>query len=289
MLAQRLITGPLLIAALLGLVWMDGWVASQGNPGGLVFLAIFAFLLIPLAAGEAASLLQQSGLRAPRGTAVFLSWCLLGGACAAQFLEPSRSTLALALLGPAVVFGLAMLSAAWGRRIEGAWVSASGLMGIAIWTGLLPAFWVLATQNHSAWLVAGLILVVKMGDIGAYFTGMSIGKHKLIPWLSPGKTIEGLIGALVFGGLAGLGLSLLSQSAADPQNQLCMAAGVIGGVALAFLGAMGDLVESLLKRTAGAKDSGTLLPGMGGILDVLDSPLATGPAAYLVLLWGTAG
>jgi phosphatidate cytidylyltransferase len=118
---------------------------------------------------------------------------------------------------------------------------------------------------------------------------MSIGKHKLIPWLSPGKTIEGLIGALVFGGLAGLGLSQLSQSAVDPQNQLCMTAGVIGGVALAFLGAMGDLVESLLKRTAGAKDSGTLLPGMGGILDVLDSPLATGPVAYLVLLWGTAG
>ncbi|MCH2162551.1 MAG: phosphatidate cytidylyltransferase, partial [Phycisphaerales bacterium] len=175
-----------------------------------------------------------------------------------------------------------------GQRIEGSWTSAAGLLGIAVWTGLLPAFWVLAARDHSAWLVAGLLLVVKMGDIGAYFSGLALGRHKLIPWLSPGKTVEGLIGGLILGGLAGMALSMLSASA-QPANQLCMVAGVVGGVLLAFLGALGDLAESLLKRAAGSKDSGRLLPGMGGILDVVDSPLVTGPVAYFLVFLGTGG
>lgn len=288
MLAQRLITGPLLIAGLLGLVWLDTVIADHGWSGGLVLLAVFAGLLIPLASWEAATLMGRTGIRVPRILAMVLAWWLLGTACVAGCMPDPQLAIGIALLGPAVALGVALVGAAWGRRIEGAWTSASGLVGIAIWTGLLPAFWVLAAREHSAWLVAGLVLVVKMGDIGAYFTGRFLGRHKMIPWLSPGKTMEGLAGGLILGGLAGLVLSMVSETA-EPQNQLNLLVGVIGGVALAFLGALGDLAESLLKRAADAKDSGRLLPGMGGVLDVLDSPLATGPVAFLMVSLGTGG
>ena len=288
MLAQRLITGPLLIAGLLGLVWLDTAIAAQGFSGGLVLLLIFGCLLIPLASWEAATLMGQTGTRVPRLLTVVLAWWLFGTSCWAGNIDEAEIAIGVAALGPALALGIALVGAAWGRRIEGAWTSASAMVGIAIWTGLLPAFWVLAAREHSAWLVAGLLLVVKMGDIGAYFTGRFLGRHKMIPWLSPGKTMEGLAGGLVLGGIAGLLLSMISNSA-QPENQLLMAFGVIGGVVLAFVGALGDLAESLLKRAAGAKDSGRLLPGMGGVLDVVDSPLATGPVAFFMVALGTSG
>ena len=150
---------------------------------------------------------------------------------------------------------------------------------MASWIGLGIAFWVLVARQVGGWNTAGLVLVIKMGDIGAYFTGMTMGRRKLIPWLSPGKTIEGAIGALVWGGAAGAILAMATGVLSIPM-------GIVGGVLLAGFGAVGDLVESLLKREAGAKDSGDSLPGMGGLLDVLDSLLLTGPIAWLIIVFG---
>lgn len=286
MLRQRLITGSILIGSILGLVWLDDQCTIRDG-GGVVFAALFA-ILIPLAAAEAARLGRDCGIRTPTGLTVIVALTMfLAGVTSLLVSDPTLAA-GLAMLGPAAGFAIASIGLAATRRIEGAFMGAATIAGIAIWTGLLPVFWLSAFRDHGAWLVAGLVLVVKSGDIGAYFTGMAVGRHKLIPWLSPKKTIEGGIGALLFGGLAGAGLAALT--AGQPENMsLSMTAGVVGGVSLAFVGGLGDLLESLLKRAADAKDSGSIVPGMGGILDVLDSPLVAGPVAWLILRLGTGG
>jgi len=131
-----------------------------------------------------------------------------------------------------------------------------------------------------------LIIVVKMGDIGAYAVGRLIGRHKMAPILSPGKTWEGAVGAVAFATL-GAWLSfkcvvptLLPKAdgvafVADPW--VCNSYGVAIGVT----GLIGDLAESLLKRDAGVKDSSRWMPGFGGVLDILDSILLSAPVAYL--------
>jgi phosphatidate cytidylyltransferase len=119
--------------------------------------------------------------------------------------------------------------------------------------------------------------VVKAADVGAYATGHLIGRHKLIAWLSPGKTIEGFIGGLV---VAAIVAALILTPPINPSFTRPQALFV--GLVLGGIGQLGDLLESLLKRDAGVKDSGKL-PGFGGLLDLLDSPLLAAPAAYWLL------
>lgn len=120
-----------------------------------------------------------------------------------------------------------------------------------------------------------VIMITKLGDIGAYFTGMRFGKTPLVPRISPKKSVEGLIGGLVFSILAALaGKPLLNF------NYLHLA---IIGLALGILGQLGDLAESIMKRDCEIKDSGKSLPGIGGILDVLDSLIFTIPVFYFYL------
>ena len=121
------------------------------------------------------------------------------------------------------------------------------------------------------------LAVVKGADIAAYFVGSAVGRHKLIPWLSPGKSWEGLAAALV----AGATVSVLVAMAL--RMGLGVGSSAVLGVVLAAAGQLGDLCESLLKRSAGAKDSGALVPEFGGALDILDSLLLSAPLAYLLL------
>ena len=125
-------------------------------------------------------------------------------------------------------------------------------------------------------LVAFLILVTKMGDIGAYLVGSSVGKHSLIPRISPKKTIEGTVGGLVFSLVA----AMLSRSFLPMFSywHLILLGGLMG-----VLSQVGDLAESLIKRDCGVKDSGSNLPGVGGILDLIDSLLFTTPIFYFYL------
>ena len=124
------------------------------------------------------------------------------------------------------------------------------------------------------------IVVTKLSDCGAYVVGSLIGRHKMIPRISPGKTWEGFGGAV----LVSTGASVLFAWLAD-DRLLGMNAmhAVILGVILSISAVVGDLIESLFKREAGLKDSGTLFPGIGGILDLLDSLLFNAPIMYLYL------
>ena len=137
-----------------------------------------------------------------------------------------------------------------------------------------------------------LVVVVKVTDIGAFYTGRSLGRHKMFPRISPGKSWEGLVGGLCSGVAIGLvlygGFRLPGADGSfrfGPIPLTWLQAGLLSLV-LAAVGVLGDLVESMLKRATSAKDSGTLIPGMGGLLDVLDSLLLGAPCLYYCLrIW----
>jgi phosphatidate cytidylyltransferase len=124
------------------------------------------------------------------------------------------------------------------------------------------------------------IIVTKLSDCGAYIVGSLIGKHKMIPRISPGKTWEGFGGAVVVSTAASV---IFAQVAGDRLTGMTPTHAVILGVVLSIAAVVGDLIESLFKREAGLKDSGHLLPGIGGILDLLDSLLFNAPLMYLYL------
>jgi phosphatidate cytidylyltransferase len=124
------------------------------------------------------------------------------------------------------------------------------------------------------------VLITKFSDTGAYAVGSLIGKHKMIPRISPGKTWEGFGGAIAVSTLASLIFFQCFQHKMRGMNYLHA---VILGVILSVTAVLGDLIESLFKREAGVKDSGKFFPGIGGILDLLDSLLFNAPIMYLYL------
>ena len=139
-----------------------------------------------------------------------------------------------------------------------------------------------------------MLVVVKMSDTGAYFVGRFFGRTRMTPILSPKKTWEGAIGGIVVAALSSCAFFAFAAPLMLPENQananaFWWPATLAYGALLAIAGIVGDLAESLIKRDLGAKDSGRGLPGMGGVLDVLDSPLAAAPIAYLCWAGGLIG
>jgi phosphatidate cytidylyltransferase len=140
-----------------------------------------------------------------------------------------------------------------------------------------------AGEVPGAMLLLWVIAVTKFSDMGAYITGSLIGRHKMIPHVSPGKTWEGFGGALAFAQLAGCGLFALFPG---PLAVLGGWGHVVGlGFILALLAVVGDLAESVIKRALEAKDSGRMLPGIGGALDLIDSLCFTTPVLYFYIKW----
>jgi phosphatidate cytidylyltransferase len=172
------------------------------------------------------------------------------------------------------------------RVIERLAVSVLGLT----YVGLLMSFVVrLRLSPEGIFPLVLMLAVVKMADIGAYTVGRLIGKHKLAPKLSPGKTIEGFFGGLVFSVLAAMVVAYLfgadiATHYTGPQHSPFRFVGfalVVGAVGVA-----GDLIASLLKRDFGRKDSSDWMPGFGGVLDLVDSPLLAAPVAWFFWEFG---
>jgi phosphatidate cytidylyltransferase len=134
--------------------------------------------------------------------------------------------------------------------------------------------------KDGAYYIVYFILVTKLSDSGAYAIGSLIGKHKMIPRISPGKTWEGLGGALLGSTVASLVFWSLARAHLPGMNGVHAA---VLGLLLGGAAVVGDLIESLFKREAGVKDSGNYFPGIGGILDLLDSLLFNAPIMYLYL------
>lgn len=292
MLRYRLITGPILIVAILALVWLDAALTTSnasavGSGGGSLprgaIIALLGLLITPLVAYETSRLLEQVGVASR-------AWLAMASAVAAYvvvaslpFLGSASAAAGLAATLLVVILVASLITFSRGQNVKGVMAATGGVLLVTVYAGVLLAFFPLIRLEHSGWVLVGAVLTTKSCDIGAYFTGMSVGRTKLIEWLSPKKTWEGLIGGVAAATLVGSLLAWWSAALPDPADHLPVWLGAVGGLLVGIVGQFGDLAESLFKRDAGVKDSGRSLPGMGGILDVLDSPLLTGPVVYWLL------
>ncbi|SES16220.1 phosphatidate cytidylyltransferase [Streptomyces sp. yr375] len=205
-------------------------------------------------------------------------------------------------LVPLAVGGAAMVVAGYVRGAEGAWVAmALTALAVLVWrmteppegylkdvtAGVFAAFYVpflatfvalMLTAHDGALRVMTFLLLTVVSDTGAYAVGWRFGRTKLAPRISPGKTREGLLGAVAFAMVAG---ALLMEFVIDDGTWW---QGLLLGLAVAASATLGDLGESMIKRDLGIKDMGTLLPGHGGIMDRLDSLLPTAPVVWLLLV-----
>lgn len=188
------------------------------------------------------------------------------GACLLAASGQPKAALAVLLIGAALAGLLTGVIGGPGRWI-GLGVGYVGLPALAlIWLRALPEF--------GLSMVLWLLLVVWVTDTAAYFAGRRIGGPRLAPAISPGKTWSGLCGGIIGAALAGAGAAWMLDGTRLPQ-----AAGL--GAVLAIVAQAGDLVESALKRSAGVKDSGSLIPGHGGVLDRVDGLWFAAPALAL--------
>jgi phosphatidate cytidylyltransferase len=192
---------------------------------------------------------------------------------------PEQAVAAGVVHGVAMIFWL-LLAPLWlarGWRVS--WPLFHAFVGVVV---LLPLWLALVQLQGRPWLLLMLMAILWISDTAAFLCGKRWGRHKLAPAISPGKTWEGVAGAL-----AGVTLyyAIISVSATGLPGILQGAAGLAVFIALAVLGIEGDLFESWVKRTAGVKDSGWILPGHGGILDRIDALTPSLPAAALLLMW----
>lgn len=285
--------GPILIAIVVLGLWLDqslqtrpmpawggGLFCGETLPGGLVVLPIMLLLCVA-ASRELARILRRKGVDSTlpiMATAAVLG--LLTVASSAWLCDVFTPVTAVAVAGSCAcaVLIAALLHASRRKQLEGTLAAAGGALLSYVYLGLMAGFALALRAEHSAWVLLWVLMVTKSCDIGAYFTGKSIGKHKLIPWLSPGKTWEGLVGGVVLSSVVGVGGIVWLRSAGQTDHTIWAAA--IAGALFGLVGQAGDLVASMFKRDADVKDAGAVLPGFGGVLDVLDSPLLVMPIAF---------
>jgi phosphatidate cytidylyltransferase len=301
-LRHRLTFGTLMLAALGGVLdldfnierWTRGWVIAPTGRYGLAGVGVFLLLifLLPKATQEMATLMTKEKVRPYRGIAGAGSGLLCLHAFLTQFgwfQQIAASAFAFVIV---FVMILAALRRAWGRHTQEAITHMAGTVLAMLYLGgmawFLLAIRVKHSMNHahgfqgSTAAIVMILLVVKFADIGAFFIGTGFGRHKLIPWLSPHKSWEGLAGGVATAAVVGL---ICVKIWPRELSTLNTPKALIFGAIIGLVGQAGDLLESLMKRDAEVKDSGRFIPGFGGLLDIIDSPLLAAPVAYLLFSW----
>jgi phosphatidate cytidylyltransferase len=262
MLRTRVITALLLVAALALILFAMPPLAAT-----LTFAAIAA-----LAAWEWGGLMRQDQPARVMYAFVLMLFCWQLTVAAAELIP--------VLLGGAAAFWILVVPL-WLRY---KWALAGNdAFGYLIGAVVILPTWAAMVALHavSPWLMLAAMALVWVADISAYFAGRAFGRHKLAPTISPGKTWEGVAGAVV--GVALYGGVLLSVSPLKDHLPLTMPLLGLLLILLTAVSVIGDLFESLLKRQAGIKDSSGLLPGHGGVLDRIDALTSTLPLAALIL------
>ena len=268
-----------MIALVLAVVGLDDALGAVAlgpvtlPPGAL--LVLLGLVVVALLAREVAAVARA------KGVAVDATMLGLAGAAGLVVTYLGVAVAAMALMGAAVLVAALMGRCVSRRACDGAVATASMASFAYVYLGLLPGVLVVIRQEHGGWSLAGAVLVIKACDIGAYFTGRWLGRHKLIAWLSPGKTWEGLGGGVALAAVVATALAALGN--AMDRGDWPLVAAATGGALLGLVGQMGDLVASALKRDANVKDAGASIPGFGGVLDVMDSLLIAGVVAWAVL------
>ncbi len=304
MLHWRIIIGAGLIALLAALAWLDFHAARPG-----VYLTPLALVASLFAADEFVRLFRN-GSQPMAGDATPARWEVVSGAVFVTLAASIPVLLGLeqVSVGPAVWLALALVLAMQIAvlmemiRYTGPGVSTARLartvLGISYVGGLLGFCVQLRAfgGDDGKWGMVALlsmIAVVKASDTGAYFTGRAIGKHKMTPLLSPGKTWQGAaggFGAAVLAAALMLGpMARAMGCASDRGFTLWLAGCIVYALVVGIAGVVGDLAISLLKRDAQLKDSSAWLPGFGGVLDLLDSILFAAPVAYVLWICRVVG
>ncbi len=269
MLKQRLLTVAVVLPLLLASIFL------LPNPGWALLMTV------PTALGalEWAKLAGYGrGARALFMAAVLVSCLLLIAVAASRRFPALEMNLATALFVLALLFW-AIAVPVW---LYSKWrVTEPLLLAVAGWMVLVPAWLAVVRLQQSAWLLLVILGVVWIADTAAYFAGRRFGRNKLAPQISPGKTWEGLIGAYIAVLGYALAASLILQPSANGYDHLAV---LLFACVLTAFGIVGDLFESWIKRQAGAKDSGQLFPGHGGMLDRIDSLTAALPFAALYFI-----
>jgi phosphatidate cytidylyltransferase len=283
MLKYRLLFGTLMTVFFTGIVILDGWLdgsitASQADDKllqGTLLCVLISVLVIP-AQLELSKLVSARGLRLFVPISIVASILLATCGYWPSLIEISLVIYVLLIL---VFTFLALLLYQYVKFGPSGVVANCGANCFSIlYLGLFSAFVLAVRLDFGPWPLLMFVFVVKSADIGAYTVGMLFGKHKFSPKISPGKTWEGMAGAVI----AAVIVALFFAGVFDIMTWTLA---VVFGFCFAFIGQIGDLVESMIKRDAGQKDSADNVPGFGGILDVIDSPLIAAPFAYLFFMF----
>jgi phosphatidate cytidylyltransferase len=258
---SRVLTAILLLAVFVpAVLWAPAWLWATLMAG-----------VVGMAAYEWARLSRFPRLSA-RVYAVLLMLCAMA---LPHVLAADWPAFQMALIALAVAFWL-FIAPLWLLRH---WHANRSFLRASVGVVLLLPTWaaLLYLQAHSASMLIAVMAIVWIADSAAYFTGRRFGRHKLAPAISPGKTWEGVGGALA---ALAVYAGILSLLAGLPLWSLLL--GVSG---LLYVSVLGDLFESWIKRVSGMKDSGDVLPGHGGVLDRIDALTSTLPIATGILMW----
>jgi phosphatidate cytidylyltransferase len=282
MLKNRLIFGTLMTVFLTGFVLLDarldgsiGHAIQKGNVYGTGFVVLVALILIA-AQFELSKLASKRNIRIFLPITIPVTILLASSWYIRQCLDIDFLTYFF-MVSAFSFFGI-LLYQYFCCLTQGVIANCGSSLFSIVYLGILAAFITGIRVRFGPWHLLMVVFVVKTADIGAYAIGKLFGRHKFSPIISPGKTWEGMAGAVAAAVLTAI---LFSRTFVI----MSIFKAFIFGLCFAFIGQMGDLAESLIKRDAEQKDSveaGDIgIPGFGGVLDVIDSPLGAGVFAYL--------
>jgi phosphatidate cytidylyltransferase len=285
MLRYRLLFGTLMTLVFTAVVVFDGWLdgsvtisaADDKSVQGTILCILVILLIIP-AQFELSRLAAVKNLKIFLPVAITASILFAANRYLQQLVEFPPETY-LSLLSAFVLMALFLYQ--YKRHGTSAVIANCGANYFSIlYLGLLSSFCIAIRIEFGLWPLLMFVFVVKCADIGAYTFGTILGKHKFSPKISPGKTWEGMGGAVGAAIIVAVGFALICDI-------MVWWPAIIFGVVFAFIGQMGDLAESMIKRDAEQKDSANKVPGFGGVLDIIDSPLLAAPLAYLFFMWSS--
>jgi phosphatidate cytidylyltransferase len=281
MFRTRLLFGTMMVLFFGGVLLVDGWLDGSINPGIPIhslavqgtLLTVLVMLLVATGEMELERLLASTGTRVFRPVVIPFA-VLLSIAWYMKQLFPGMDLGHYFAYVSAFALMAVFLFQARKHLTRNVIENCGGNLFAIFYLGLLGSFAVGVRTEFGVWPMLMFIFTVKSCDIGAYVAGRLFGKHKFSPNISPAKTWEGMAGGVILSMVVGAFF-------AAKTGIMGTGTGAVFGLIFAFIGQLGDLAESMIKRDARLKDSSHSVPGFGGVLDVIDSPLMAAPFAMI--------